>query len=113
MSDCLFCRIAAGEIPAEIVHRDDEFVVFRDISPTAPTHVLVIPVQHYDNVGELAEADAPLAGRLMRTAAEAARAEDVAPGYRIVLNTGWEGGQSVFHVHAHVIGGRQMGWPPG
>lgn len=113
MSDCLFCRIAAGEIPAEIVHRDDEFVVFRDISPTAPTHVLVIPVQHYENAGELAEADAALAGRLMRTAAEAARAEDIGSGYRIVMNTGWEGGQSVFHVHAHVIGGRQMGWPPG
>ncbi len=113
MSDCLFCRIVAGDIPADVVRRNDEFVAFRDISPTAPVHVLVVPVQHYGNMAELAAADEPLAGRLLGAAADIARGEDIDDGYRVVLNTGAGGGQSVFHVHAHVIGGRQMGWPPG
>jgi histidine triad (HIT) family protein len=113
MTECLFCRIAAGEIPADIVRRDDEFVAFRDISPTAPTHILVVPVQHYTDAGELAQADEALAGRLLRTAAQVAAADGIGADHRVVLNTGPGGGQSVFHVHAHVIGGRQMGWPPG
>jgi histidine triad (HIT) family protein len=113
MSDCLFCRIIAGQIPADIVHRDDEFVAFRDISPTAPVHVLVVPNDHFENMARLAEHDEALAGRLLARAAELARTLQIDSGYRVVLNTGHGGGQSVFHVHAHVIGGRQMGWPPG
>jgi len=113
MNDCLFCRIVAGQIPGDIVHRDEEFVAFTDISPAAPVHVLVVPVEHFDTMAQLADHDHALAGRLLATAATVARALDVDAGYRVVLNTGHEGGQSVFHVHAHVMGGRQMGWPPG
>jgi histidine triad (HIT) family protein len=114
MSACLFCRIATREIPADEVLRTDDFVAFRDLDPKAPTHVLVIPVRHFDNVSELVAADADLAGRLLGTATEVAGSTGVADaGYRVVLNTGPEGGQSVFHVHAHVLGGRHMGWPPG
>lgn len=112
MSDCLFCRIAAGEIPADIVLRTDDFVAFRDISPQAPVHVLVIPVAHHANAGELAEADQALAGRLLAAAKEVASIEGLGD-YRLVFNTGAEAGQSVFHVHAHVLGGRSLTWPPG
>lgn len=113
MDDCLFCRIVAGEIPADVIHRDDEFVVFRDINPVAPTHVLAIPRQHYANAAELAQADDRLAGRLLATAAAVADQEGLGVGYRIVLNTNAAAGQTVFHVHAHVLGGRPMSWPPG
>lgn len=112
--DCLFCAIVRGEIPADIVLRDDEFIAFRDIDPKAPVHILVIPREHHATAAELTAADAAAAGRLLRTAAEVAQQSQIADsGYRIVLNTGVEGGQSVNHVHAHVLGGRQMGWPPG
>lgn len=113
MSDCLFCGISAGDIPAEIVHRDEHIVAFRDINPQAPMHVLVIPVAHYANAGELAAADPHLAGRLMQSAAEVAAAEGLDSGYRVVFNTGADAGQTVFHVHAHVLGGRHLTWPPG
>lgn len=114
MTDCLFCAIAAGEIPADIVHSDDDVVVFRDINPQAPTHVLVVPRTHYANAGDVAAADPALAGTLLATAARVARAEGLADdGYRIVLNTGAGAGQTVFHVHAHVLGGRDLQWPPG
>jgi histidine triad (HIT) family protein len=113
MSDCLFCRIAAGEIPAEVVLRQDGIIAFRDITPQAPVHVLVIPVAHHADAGELAAADPQLAGRLLRAAAEVASAEGLTGGHRIVLNTGADAGQSVFHVHAHVLGGRSLNWPPG
>lgn len=112
MSDCLFCRIATGEIPADVVLRTDDFVAFRDISPQAPVHVLVIPVQHHANAGELAEADPALAGGLLAVANSVAAGEGL-DDYRLVFNTGAEAGQSVFHVHAHVIGGRSLTWPPG
>ncbi|MEY4135911.1 MAG: hypothetical protein RL205_39 [Actinomycetota bacterium] len=112
MSDCLFCRIVAGEIPADIVLRTDDFVAFRDIAPQAPVHVLVIPAAHHANAGELAQADPLLAGRLMATAQEVAAAEGL-DDYRLVFNTGADAGQSVFHVHGHVLGGRAMTWPPG
>lgn len=112
MSDCLFCRIVAGEIPADIVLRTDDFVAFRDISPQAPVHVLVIPVAHYANAGKLADADPMLAGRLLATAKEVAASEGL-EDYRLVFNTGEGAGQSVFHVHAHVLGGRSLTWPPG
>ena len=112
MSDCLFCRIVAGEIPADIVLRTDDFVAFRDISPQAPVHVLVIPVAHHENAGALAVADPLLAGRLLAAARDAAESEGLSD-YRLVFNTGAEAGQSVFHVHAHVLGGRSLTWPPG
>ena len=112
MSDCLFCRIASGEIPADIVLRTDDFVAFRDIAPQAPVHVLVIPVAHHVNAGELADADPLLAGSLLATAKAVAASEGL-DDYRLVLNTGAAAGQSVFHVHAHVLGGRSLSWPPG
>ena len=113
MSDaCLFCRIVRGEIPAGIVARNDEALAFRDINPQAPVHVLVIPRAH---VGSLDEATDPgLLGRLLHFAAEVARAEGIADrGYRAVINTNDDGGQTVAHLHVHVLGGRVMRWPPG
>ena len=113
MSDCLFCRIVAGEIPAKIVHRDDEVVAFRDIAPKAPVHILLIPVRHLESVHEARETDAALLGRLLLTAKRVAESEGIGGSYRLVLNHGADAGQSVFHLHAHLLGGRPMGWPPG
>ena len=111
---CLFCRIAAGEIPATIVHRDDEVVAFRDIHPQAPTHILVIPVRHVPGIAEAGEADQALLGRLVLTARDLAREEGLdETGYRLVANNGEQAGQSVPHLHVHLLGGRPMGWPPG
>ena len=111
---CLFCRIVAGEIPAEIVHQDDEVIAFRDIAPKAPLHLLVIPRRHIASLNEAEEADAPVLGRLMTTAARLAKSEGVADdGWRAVVNVGEGGGQTVFHVHLHVMAGRKMTWPPG
>lgn len=114
MSDCLFCAIAAGDIPADIVHSDDDVIAFRDITPQAPVHVLVIPRAHHANAADLAEADPPLAAALLRAAGSVAEQEGIAEsGYRIVTNTGAGAGQSVQHVHVHLLGGRSMTWPPG
>ncbi len=114
MTDCLFCSIVAGDIPADVVHQGERVIAFRDISPQAPVHVLVIPRAHYANAGELAAADPDLAGALMAAAAQVAGDLGLQDsGYRIVLNTGEGAGQSVFHVHAHVLGGRDLAWPPG
>jgi len=114
MSDCLFCAIAAGDIPADLVHADDEIVAFRDITPQAPVHVLVIPRAHHANAAALATADAALAGRLLEVAGTIAAQEGIADsGYRLVTNTGEGAGQSVHHVHVHVLGGRDLTWPPG
>jgi histidine triad (HIT) family protein len=109
--DCLFCKIAAGEVAARKVHEDDETLAFVDLNPQAPTHLLVIPKQHIADVLELAkDADAGAAVlRGIKAAAEAAGLSD----FRVVFNTGAQAGQSVFHVHAHVLGGRRMQWPPG
>ena len=112
MSDCLFCRIVSGDIPADVLLRTDDIVAFRDISPQAPVHVLVIPVEHHANAGELAAANPQLAGRLLAAAGEVAALEGL-DDYRLVFNTGEDAGQSVFHVHAHVLGGRSLTWPPG
>ena len=115
MTDCLFCRIVAGEIPATIVKRSDEAIAFRDIDARAPTHVLVIPTQHVAAVRDAkgAEGEA-LLGRLLTFAAEAASELGLdAGGYRIVTNTGKDAGQSVDHLHFHVLGGRKLTWPPG
>jgi histidine triad (HIT) family protein len=114
MADCLFCRIVAGDVPAEVVHADDLVVAIRDISPRAPTHLLLLPRRHIASAAELTEADGPMLGRLFAVAAELARAEGLAErGYRLVTNVGRESGQSVNHLHVHLLGGRRMGWPPG
>ncbi|WP_346622673.1 histidine triad nucleotide-binding protein [Blastococcus montanus] len=119
MSDCLFCRMVAGEIPADVVHRTDRVLAFRDINPQAPTHVLVIPAEHHRNIGALAAADPGLLGEVVAAAHAVAVAERLVtgdgnePGYRLVTNTGPQAGQSVDHVHLHVLGGRGLGWPPG
>jgi histidine triad (HIT) family protein len=112
MSDCLFCAIVAGEIPAEIVFSTDEVIAFRDINPAAPVHVLVIPRDHYVNAAEVARADPQLAGALLVAAGDVAAQEGLSD-YRLVFNTGADAGQSVFHAHLHVLGGRAVGWPPG
>ena len=112
MADCLFCRIVAGEIPATIVKRTEDAVAFRDIDPRAPTHVLVIPTRHVTAVRDAA--DDGLLGGLLRFAAGVASEQGLdAGGYRIVTNTGKDAGQSVDHLHFHVLGGRKMTWPPG
>lgn len=114
MTDCLFCAIASGDIPADVMYSDDAVVAFRDINPQAPVHVLVIPRAHHANVAEIAAADPALAGLLLAAAGEVAAQQGIVDsGYRIVLNTGEGAGQSVFHVHAHVLGGRDLTWPPG
>ena len=111
-SDCLFCRLARGEIPATILRQTDRTVTFRDIDPQAPTHVLVIPREHHADVGALAAVDPALLGEVVSEAAQAAVDEGL-DGYRLVFNTGTRAGQSVFHVHGHVLGGRPLSWPPG
>jgi histidine triad (HIT) family protein len=111
VADCLFCSIAAGDVPATIVHSDDLTVAFRDLNPQAPTHVLVIPRAHYPNVAALGE---EASAAVHRAAAAVAEAEGVAgSGWRLVFNTGGDAGQTVQHVHGHVLGGRQLEWPPG
>jgi len=113
-SDCLFCRIVAGEIPSTRVHDDDEVIAFRDIAPRAPTHILVIPRRHIASAADLVEADGPLLGRLFAVTAQVAREQGIADaGYRIVSNVGQWGGQTVDHLHLHLMGGRAFEWPPG
>lgn len=114
MAGCLFCRIAAGDVPAALVHQDDRVVAFRDINPQAPLHVLVIPRRHIATLNDLAPEDDDLVGELVRRAASIARAEGVGDrGYRTVFNCQADAGQTVFHIHLHVLGGRRLGWPPG
>jgi histidine triad (HIT) family protein len=111
---CIFCQIVAGEIPAEVVFRDEGLLAFKDRNPQAPTHILVIPRRHVASVNELTDADAELAGRLVVAAGKVAGEQGlVEGGYRLVLNTGDDGGQTVHHIHLHVLGGRRMTWPPG
>lgn len=114
MSDCLFCRIVAGEIPAEPVYQDEDVLAFRDINPQAPLHVLVVPRRHIATLNDLAPADAELVGRMHLAAARIAAEHGIAEaGYRTVFNCNAQAGQTVFHLHLHVLGGRAMGWPPG
>ena len=108
---CLFCRIVRGEIPAKIVREDEHTVAFRDVDPKAPTHILVIPREHVASLDEAS--DPAMVGRLMLAAAEIARAEGITGGYRTVVNTGAGAGQTVFHLHLHLLGGRKLTWPPG
>ncbi len=110
--DCLFCKIVAGDVPAEVVHTTDRAVAFRDINAQAPTHVLVVPRAHYPNAAELAHADPESAAELVRVAAEVATTEGH-DDYRLVFNTGEGVGQTVFHAHLHLLAGRSMTWPPG
>ncbi len=110
--DCLFCRVVAGEIPADFVHRGETVVAFRDIDPQAPTHVLVVPTRHHGDVAALAVADPGALAELVAVGRQVATTEGH-DDYRLVFNTGPMAGQSVFHVHGHVLAGRQMTWPPG
>lgn len=111
--ECLFCKIAAGDIPADVVHSTETVLAFRDIEPQAPTHVLVIPRSHHATAVDLAAAEPETAVRLLDAVAVVAEKEGLFEGYRLVFNTGRAANQLVPHVHAHVLGGRQMGWPPG
>lgn len=109
--NCLFCRIASGEIPSQKVYEDEYLLAFRDIDPQAPTHILIIPKKHYDSV---LEAPPETVGMMVNAACRLAESEGVAEkGFRLVINTGDEGGQSVKHLHLHLLGGRGFGWPPG
>lgn len=111
---CLFCRIVAKEIPADLVHQDESVVVIRDLNPQAPTHLLVIPQEHIESLDDASQKDEALLGHLLRVAARVANAAGLAEGgYRTVINNGAGAGQSVFHLHVHVLGGRPMNWPPG
>ena len=113
-TDCLFCRIIAGEIPAERLHDDELVVAIRDIAPRAPTHILLMPRRHIASAAELTDDDGPMLGRLFAVAADLARAAGTAhDGYRLVSNVGTWGGQTVHHLHVHLMGGRAFEWPPG
>ena len=111
---CLFCRIASGEIPAKQVYSDDEVIAFEDINPQAPTHLLVIPRQHIASLDDLTSAHHEIMGKLIHRASDLARAQHLGDdGYRLVINCGEAAGQTVFHIHVHLLGGRNFGWPPG
>lgn len=112
-ADCLFCRMASGEIPVEKIHEDDLVFAIRDINPQAPTHVLLIPVRHVQSAADVTEADGPLLARLFSVAAAIAKRDGLDGGWRLVSNVGPDAGQSVPHLHVHLLGGRRMAWPPG
>ena len=112
-SNCLFCRIIRGEVPSKKVHEDDHVFAFEDIRPQAPTHVLIIPKRHFAGLKEAEPADAEIIGRCHVAAAQIARQRKIESGYRTVLNVGPGAGQSVFHLHVHLLGGRPLNWPPG
>jgi len=114
MSDCLFCRIIRREIPGSIVYEDDRVIAFNDINPQAPTHVLVVPKRHIDSLNDLTDKDDQIVGEVVRRAAAIANERGIsAKGFRTVFNTNRQAGQTVFHIHLHLIGGRPMTWPPG
>jgi len=114
MTDCLFCKINNAEIPAEILYQDDDVTAFRDVSPQAPSHFLVIPKKHIPTINDLQSDDAALVGKMMLTAKRLAAELGIdESGFRTTMNCNADGGQTVFHIHLHVLGGRQMSWPPG
>jgi histidine triad (HIT) family protein len=111
---CLFCRIAGGEVPARFVHRDERVLVFHDVNPQAPIHVLVVPLEHIPSLGDLSAADADLLGAIFEVIGRVTQELGISQsGFRTVANTGDDGGQSVAHLHFHLLGGRRMAWPPG
>jgi histidine triad (HIT) family protein len=112
-NDCLFCKIIAGQIPATVVYRDERILAIRDINPVAPTHVLLMPVRHLTSMAEAEAGDSDLIGALHLAAVKIAEQEKLSGGYRLVINNGPDGGQTVGHLHVHLIGGRAMHWPPG
>ncbi len=113
MNECTFCRIAGGEESARVVYQDEDVTAFHDRNPQAPTHVLIIPNEHIESVNEVTLGDVDLLGKLFVVARRVAEEEGVAGGYRLVVNTGSQAGQSVFHLHVHLLGGRALRWPPG
>jgi histidine triad (HIT) family protein len=114
MESCIFCRVAEGATPARVLFANEEVVAFHDIAPRAPVHVLVIPRRHIASLASATEGETEILGKLLLAAAEVARRTGIAEtGYRVVTNTGAGAGQSVFHLHVHILGGRPMGWPPG
>jgi histidine triad (HIT) family protein len=114
MTDCLFCKIRDGEIPGEVVYENDDVLAFRDVNPQAPTHILVIPRKHIPTTNDLETADAGVVGKMMLAAKKIAADEGfAADGYRLVLNCNEGAGQTVFHIHMHLLGGRRLTWPPG
>ena len=114
MNDCLFCSISAKKIPADIIYEDSEAVAFNDINPKAPVHVLIIPKKHISTILDITDEDNALIGHLFRLAGKIAKGKGIAErGFRLVMNTNADAGQSVFHIHLHLLGGRQMHWPPG
>ncbi|HID82516.1 MAG TPA: histidine triad nucleotide-binding protein [Chromatiales bacterium] len=114
MSDCIFCKIIAGEIPADVVLENDDVLVFRDLNPQAPTHLLAIPKKHIATINDIQEEDAEVTGKLFLAAKKVAAEEGIVEaGYRVVMNCGEAAGQEVFHIHLHILGGRNFTWPPG
>jgi histidine triad (HIT) family protein len=114
MTDCLFCGIVEGKVPANVVYRDDAVVAFKDITPRAPVHILIIPRKHIVSVLDIDPDDGALIGQIFQVVARLAREHGIAEsGFRVVVNVGADAGQSVFHLHYHLLGGRQMSWPPG
>ena len=114
MTDCLFCKIASGEINADVVYETDDVLAFRDINPQAPTHVLIIPKRHISTINDLAEPDTDTVGKLYLAARDIAHQDGIdEAGYRTVMNCNAAAGQTVFHIHLHVLGGRSLSWPPG
>ena len=111
--DCIFCKILAGEIPSTKVYETDTVYAFRDINPAAPTHVLIIPKRHIERVADLADGDAGLMGELLLAARDVAAQDGVSEAFRLIVNNGEGVGQSVFHIHMHLLAGRKLGWPPG
>ena len=113
VTDCLFCKIASGAIPVTRLFEDEQVVAFPDLHPQAPVHILLIPKQHFASLAHTGSGQADLLGQMLAAAADVARQQNLAKGYRAVINTGAEGGQTVDHLHLHLLGGRHMGWPPG
>lgn len=113
MPDCLFCKIVGGEIPSQFLYEDDDMVAFRDIDPKAPVHILLVPKAHIEDAAALTEVEGALLGKMFAVAAKLAKQEGLENGWRVVTNVGKDGGQSVPHLHFHLLGGRQLGWPPG
>jgi len=114
MSDCLFCGIIEGKIKGELVYQDDSVVAFKDIGPKAPVHILIVPRKHIPTLLDLEPSDGPLVGEIFRVAAKLAAEQGIAEkGFRVVVNSGADAGQTVFHLHYHLLGGRHLGWPPG